>query len=83
MRPVVLPAQSNSSDPLIDQSGVLPSAEMICVVYSTGKGIVIDRSSPSLKPGKQTSSDLGRNLELHGAQSSAGRPSHEFEFRGP
>lgn len=69
MRPVVLPTQPNSSDPLIDQSGVLPSAEMICVVYSTGKGIVIDCSSSSLKPCKQISSDLGRNLELHGASS--------------
>ncbi len=69
MRPVVLPTQPNSSDPLIDQSGVLPSAEMICVVSSTGKGIVIDCSSSSLKPCKQISSDLGRNLELHGASS--------------
>lgn len=42
---------------------------MIRVVDATGKGIVIDCSSPSLKPGKQTSSDLGRDLELHGSSS--------------
>jgi hypothetical protein len=69
MRAVILPTQPNRSNPLIDQSGVLPSAEMIGVVYSTGKGIVIDCSSPSLKPSKQTSPDLGRNLELHRASS--------------
>lgn len=40
---------------------------MISVVDATGKGIVIDCSSPSLKPGEQTSSDIGRNLELHGS----------------
>ncbi len=42
---------------------------MISVVDATGEGIVIDCSSPSLKPGKQTSSDLGRNFELHGSSS--------------
>lgn len=42
---------------------------MIRVVDATGNGIVIDCSSPSLKPGKQTSSDLGRDLELHGSSS--------------
>jgi hypothetical protein len=39
------------------------------MVNATGKGIVIDCSSPSLKPAKQTSSDLSRNLELHGSSS--------------
>jgi hypothetical protein len=57
MRAIILPPQPNRSDPLIDQSGVLPSAEMIGVADSTRKGIVIDRSSPSLKPGKQTCPD--------------------------
>ncbi len=42
---------------------------MISVADATGKGIVIDCSSPSLKPGKQTSSDLSRNFELHGSSS--------------
>lgn len=42
---------------------------MISVVDATGKDIVIDCSSPSLKPGKQTSSDLGRSFELHGSSS--------------
>ena len=35
----------------------------------TGKGIVIDCSSPSLKPGKQACPDLGRDLELYGSSS--------------
>jgi hypothetical protein len=42
---------------------------MVSVVDATGKGIVIDCSSPSLEPGKQTSSDLGRNFELHWSSS--------------
>gem|GEM_PF-5780236 len=42
---------------------------MISVVDATGKGKVIDCSSPSLKPGKQTSSDLSRDFELHGSSS--------------
>ena len=69
MRTVILPTKPDRRYPLIDQSGVLPSAEMICVVDATGKGIVIDCSSPSLKPGKQTSSDLSCDFELHGSSS--------------
>lgn len=69
MRPVILPTKPDRRHPLINQSGVLPSAEMISVVDATGKGIVIDCSSTSLKPGKQTGSDLGRNFELHGSSS--------------
>lgn len=69
MRTVILPTKPDRRHPLIDQPGVLPSAEMISVVDATGKGIVIDSSSPSLQPGKQTSSDLGRNFELHGSSS--------------
>ena len=42
------------TSPLIDQSGVLPSAEMISLVDAIKKGIVIVCSSPPLKPGKQT-----------------------------
>ncbi len=38
---------------------------MIGMVDTTGKGIVVDCSSPSLKPSKQTGSDLSRNFELH------------------
>jgi hypothetical protein len=69
MRTVILSTKPVPSDPLIDQSGVLPRAEMIDVVDTTGKGMVINCSSPSLKPSKQTCSDLGRDLELHGASS--------------
>lgn len=69
MRTVILPTKPDRCHPLIDQPGVLPSAEMISRVDATGKGIVIDCSSPSLKPGKQTSSDLRRDFELHGSSS--------------
>lgn len=69
MRTVILPTKPDCRHPLIDQSGVLPSAEMVSAVDATGKGIVIDCSSPSLEPGKQTSSDLGRNFELHWSSS--------------
>jgi hypothetical protein len=65
----MLPTKPDRRHPLIDQPGVLPSAEMISAVDATGKGIVIDCSSPSLKPGEQTSSDLGRNFELRGSSS--------------
>jgi hypothetical protein len=58
---------------------------MISVVHATGKGIVIDCSSPSLKPSEQTSSDLGRNVELHGSASlllDAHRASSNFVAHG-
>ncbi|MGI0524051.1 hypothetical protein ABY43_07265 [Rhizobium giardinii] len=42
---------------------------MTGVAHSARKGKVIDCSSPSLKPSKQTCPDFGRNLELHGASS--------------
>lgn len=74
MRTVIFPTKPDRRHPLIHQPGVLPSAQMIGVVDATGKGIVIDCSSPSSKPSKQTSSNLGRNFELHG---------REFEFRAP
>ncbi|MDH4441825.1 MAG: hypothetical protein QE284_15735 [Rhizobium sp.] len=69
MRTVILPTKPDRRQPLIDQSGVLPSAELTSAVDATGKGIVIDCSSPSLKPGKQTRPDLNRNFELHGSSS--------------
>lgn len=42
---------------------------MTGVAHSARKGKVIDCSSPSLKPSKQTCPDFGRNLELYGASS--------------
>jgi hypothetical protein len=45
MRAVILPTKPDRSDPLVDQPGVLPSAEMISLVDATGKGIVIDVSA--------------------------------------
>lgn len=38
---------------------------MLGVINSTGKGVVIDSSSPTLKLGKQACPDLGRDLELY------------------
>lgn len=84
VRAVIFTRQPNGSDPFLDQPGVLASAEMIDMIDSAWKGIVIDCSSPSLQPGKQTCPDIDRKLELYGGvQSSAGRPSHEFELLGP
>lgn len=40
MRTVILPTKPDSRHPLIDQPGVLPSAEMVSVVDATGKGTV-------------------------------------------
>jgi len=65
MSSVVLTPQPNGRHPLVNQPGILWSAEVIGVVDSTGKRIVIDSSSPTLKPGKQACPDLGRNLELN------------------
>lgn len=62
---IVLAPQTNGSHPFVNQPGILSSAEMIGVVAPTGKGIVIDCSSPPLKPGKQACPDLGRNLKLY------------------
>ncbi len=52
MRTVILPTKPDRRHQLIDQPGVLPGAEMIGVVDATGKGIVVDCSSSSLKPSK-------------------------------
>lgn len=69
MRSIVFATRPDRRHPLVDQPGVLPDAEMFSVAYTTGEGIVIDCSSSALKPGKQTSSDSGRDIELHGPSS--------------
>ncbi len=46
MSSVVLTPQSNGRHPLVNQPSILSSAEVIGVVDTTGKRIVIDSSSP-------------------------------------
>jgi hypothetical protein len=42
---VVFAPQPNRSHPLIDQSGILSSAEMIGMIDSTRKGVVVNCSA--------------------------------------
>ncbi len=62
MRTVILPTKPDRRHPLIDQPGVLPSAEMISVVDATGKGIVIDCSSPSLMRAQMEATRAGMGV---------------------
>ncbi len=45
MRPVVLPAQSDPGDPLINEPSILPSADMIGMIDPTWKDEVVERAA--------------------------------------
>ena len=57
--------QPNCSYPLIDQSCILASAEMMGMIDSTGKDLVVNCSTSPFKPRKQTCPDVGCDLELY------------------
>ncbi len=65
VRAIILPSQTNCRDPFANQSSVLSRAKMFGGIAPAGKGIIINGSSPELKPSEETCSDLGRDLELY------------------
>jgi len=49
MRPVILPTQTNSGYPLIDETGILPGADVIGVLDSAGKHEIVKRPSSTFR----------------------------------
>ena len=49
MRPVVLVAQSNSADPLVDEPSILPSADMIGMIDPAWKDEVVERAAAGVR----------------------------------
>jgi hypothetical protein len=69
VRPVILPTQANASDPLVDKTSVLPSADMGSVVGSAREGKVFERATPALKPSKDARAGRFQQFELNGSAS--------------
>lgn len=67
VRAVIFATQPDSGDPLIDQPGILASAEMIGMIDPARKCEIIYGAASPLKPREQACSDFRRNLELHRA----------------
>src|ERR1700722_11676037 len=64
MRPVVLRPQPDSGHPLIEESSILPGADMISVIDSARKDELVKRATSAFQPGKQASSCVRQQLEL-------------------
>ncbi len=66
MRSIFSPPQADGVNPLVDQPGVLPRAEVGRVVDPTWECIIVNGAAAKLKPSDQASSYIGCELELHG-----------------
>ena len=63
--PVLLPAQSDGCNPLINQLSILPSAQMSVAIYPAWEGIVINSAATTLEPCHQASSYVASQFELN------------------
>ena len=68
---VILPAKANTGDPLVHETGVLPSADMSSVVDPAREGEVVARATPTLKPSKDAHAGRFKKLKLNGSASFA------------
>ena len=66
MRPVVLPAQSDPGDPLINEPSILPSADMIGMIDPAWKDEVVERAAAAFEPCQDTAASGFEELELNG-----------------
>src|ERR1700688_3278071 len=64
MGAILLTAQADAYDPLIDESRVLPGAEVISAIDTAWEDIVSQCAAPPFQPGKQASSCVRQQLEL-------------------
>ena len=67
MGAIVFGLQPNGGHAFIDQSSILACIQTIGMVDATGKSIVADRSSATLKPCQQPCPGICRDLELNRA----------------
>jgi hypothetical protein len=67
MGSVVFPAQSNRSDPFVDESSILPRADMIGVIDPTWKDEVVERAAAAFEPCQNTAASGFKEFELNGA----------------
>ena len=67
MRPVILPAQSDPGDPLINEASMLPSADMIGMIDPAWKDEVVERAAAAFKPRQNTAASRFEELELNGS----------------
>jgi hypothetical protein len=65
MGAILLTAQTDSADPLIDESRVLPRTEVINPIDTAWEDIVWQCAASPLQPGKQASSCVCQQLELN------------------
>ena len=52
MGTVVLPAQSDPSDPFVDEPGILPGADMIGMINPAREGVVVESAPSTFEPGE-------------------------------
>lgn len=64
MGSVVTPGEANHRNPLVDQSCVLPGAEMAEVIYPAWKHEVVERSASAVKPALQCGAGLCHDFKL-------------------
>jgi len=65
MRPIVLPAQSDPGDPLINKTSILPSADMIGMIDPTWKDEVVERAAAAFEPCQNAAASGFKELELN------------------
>ena len=67
IRPVVLPAQSDPGDPLINEPIILPSADMIGMIDPAWKDEVVERAAAAFEPCQNTAASGFEEFELNGS----------------
>ena len=82
MRPVVLVAQSNSADPLINEPSILPSADMIGMIDPAWKDEVVERAAAAFEPCQNTAASGLEELELNGSAGLLLNPSTDCVEKG-
>jgi hypothetical protein len=63
---VVLPAQSDPSDPFVNEPGILLRADIIAMIYPAREGVVVESASSTFQPGEQTAAGRLEEFELNG-----------------
>jgi hypothetical protein len=58
MRAVILSPKADAGHPLINQSGILPRAQVIGMIDAAGEDIVAQGTATTLQPGEQASSGI-------------------------
>src|ERR1700690_1371351 len=63
--PFFLATKADAGDPLVHETGILPCAQVLSLIYTAGEHEVIAAASPSFEPCEHAGSCRLKEFELH------------------